>query len=85
MTKTYKQQLIDKITKEILKQDELLAKLDYHKSVNTTLEEYYKAITLRKLRKDIRSLHGIHFIPNKFPSSKFLSIKLSLESLSIHI
>lgn len=83
MKKTYKQQLIDKITKEILKQDNLLANSNYHISV--VLGDYSKLTNLRTIRKRIQSLHGKHFIPNRFKSSEFISIKLSLESLSIYI
>lgn len=83
MKKTYKQQLIDKVTKEILKQDNLLANSNYHISV--VLGDYSKLINLRSIRKRIQSLHGKHFIPNRFKSSEFISIKLSLESLSIYI
>lgn len=84
MKKTYKQQLIDKITKKILYYDRILSVYQL-KNAEISLMIKTNSEKLRTIRKRIQSLHGKHFIPNRFKSSEFISIKLSLESLSIYI
>ncbi len=68
--KTYKEQFIDRITKEILKRDKL-----------ATPFSNLEAHQLRVLRMKCKLTEAKHFIPCRFPSSKFLSIALTLRSI----
>jgi hypothetical protein len=69
--KTYKEQWIDRITKEILKKDK-----DGVKDLYCTRQARY----LREIREKAKSLEASHFVPKRFPSAEFLSISLALRN-----
>ncbi len=76
MKKTYKEQFIEKITKEILLYD----KETNNYNISPIARNYYceRAKELREIRKKAKELNVKHFIPCRFPSAEFLSLCLSL-------
>jgi len=73
---SYKQKWLDAITKEIELQDKLAHNYHPDTSPSDRLYSLHRASTLRKFRRLAKEIHGMHFVPKRFPSAKFISLSL---------
>lgn len=73
---SHKQQWLDAITKEIELQDKLAHNYHPETTPNDRLYSLHRASTLRKFRRLAKEIHGMHFVPTRFPSAKFIALSL---------
>jgi len=87
--KTYKEKLLILIQKEIIRNYRRACSFKLCPTSISCLDctprkEFIKKVSrLQTVRARVKATEAKHFIPNRFPSTQFTSIKLSLEDTKI--